>query len=241
MKIFYTFLILILLFSSCKKNDEKEYKEVYGETIYTDSFSPPEWENPISRLRIDAIDKDIGQFIKIDVMEPKLRKILVLIETFIKELKNLNNVDFSNIDPLLTPSALNSFSLRYIGIHISDDYQLRIAYPTSENNLNNLLTAEGENKEQTRDLAINLDTNNPNKQEWIKFKLIFPQFTIVSSLQIEPFGEDYKISDFESNFFTNLKEKLEKKIDTDKKNFSNNKLIKTKKSTILLMAKPKVI
>ena len=82
MKKIILFLFLFSIIFSCKKERSEEV-DVFGEIIYTDSFSPKAWENPIKREKIEAIDKDIGKIIDKDTIDPGLRKIVNLIENFI--------------------------------------------------------------------------------------------------------------------------------------------------------------
>lgn len=119
-------LLISIFFMSCKKEDEAEYTDVFGDIIYTDSFSPKEWENPVARKKINAVDKDIGKFINKDVTEPKLRTILKLIESFIENIRTKNH---NLIQKSLTPSAFNSFALRIPDITFEKNYDLRVAYP----------------------------------------------------------------------------------------------------------------
>ena len=179
MKIFFLIIIIFFLIFSCKKKDETEYKDIFGEIIYTDSFSPKEWENPIARTKIKAIDKDIGNFIKKDVMDPKLRKILNLVEGFINNIKNNNINEIQNI---LTPSAYNSFTLRFSSsdIFFGEEYIIRIGYPV----------------------------DIKDEQFWIQFKILFPTKSLISKLEIEFSEDDCKISDFENKFFSDIKNML---------------------------------
>jgi len=104
----------------------KEYEEIEGDVIFTDSFSPPDWENPVMRKRIITGDRDIGEFIQPDVIEPKLRKLDARIKLF------LNNVRDGKVEKqkdLLSRSAYNSFKLRYSELIIEDPFTVRVAIP----------------------------------------------------------------------------------------------------------------
>ena len=189
-KIFLLFIILIFIFS-CKKKDEEEYKDIFGEIIYTDSFSPDEWEHPAARKRIEAVDKDIGKFIKQDIMEPKLRKILKVIE---KLIDNIQKNEIKKIQNLLTPSAYNSFTLRFPKITFEEDYILRVAYP------------EFMNGQSTQKSGGNKTKNTGQNKFWVQFKLLFPTSSLLGKVEIEFFGDDCKITDFENQFFTDINE-----------------------------------
>ncbi len=172
----YFFLLLIItlnLFFSCKKDENNENKDVFGEATYTDSFSPKEWENPLGRIKIEAFDKDIGRFISIDTIDLRLRKILDVIANFVLY---INNDDVDKINKILTPSAYNSFALRFSKVSVNKKYTIRVSYP--------------EDPER--------------KQMWLDFKIIFPSYSIVSKVELERFNDVYKISDFEDSFFDDL-------------------------------------
>ena len=125
MKKIFLFLTVILIIFSCKKNASEEVDN-FGEIVYTDSFSPGAWENPINREKIEAIDKDIGKIIQNDTIDPGLRNIINLIENFILYSTQKN---FDKIKDILTSSAYNSFILRFPDININKKYYIRIAYP----------------------------------------------------------------------------------------------------------------
>jgi|GEM_PF-1346827 len=198
--LFIIFAILILI--SCFKKDEDEYKDVYGEIIYTDSFSPIQWENPLSRNKIEEVDVDIGKFIKQDVMDPKLRKILKITENFISYIKSK---DMEKVESILTPSAYNSFTLRFPEINFNKSYTIRVAYPEALYKTTEIETEENPEDENPENLQEN--TNSEENIIWIDFKIIFQTSSIISKLEIDTSNSDeYKISDFENQFFDDLKE-----------------------------------
>jgi hypothetical protein len=172
-------LSIMIIFSSCKKQEETEYKDIYGDVVYTDSFSPPDWENPSGRIKIEAEDKDLGKFIPKDVMEPDLRKIVQLVEGFMLKIRNNENDELKLV---LTPSAYNSFILRYPDIKFDKDYEIRIGYP--------------------KDME--------QEKFWVEFKLLFPHNSMRSKFQLESFKDYYVISDFDSKFFTDIENILKK-------------------------------
>lgn len=119
------FFIFILIIFSCKKEINDEVN-VFGEAVYTDSFSPKAWENPIAREKIEAVDKDIGKIIEKDTIDPGLRNIVNLIENFVLY---SSKRDFDKIKDILTSSAYNSFILRFPDVKINKEYYIRVAYP----------------------------------------------------------------------------------------------------------------
>jgi hypothetical protein len=198
-------LILIFFIFSCKKKEEQEYTDQAGEAVYTDTFSPPEWENPASRNKLKAEDKDIGRIIEDDIMDPRLRKIMKLIEGFIKNIR-LRNLD--EIEKILTSSAFNTFNLRFPEINLPDNYNLRIAYPGFVNEIPET-NSSGDNKAPVPSVVINtplITQNNSADKIFVEFKLIYQTVSIISKLEVEMVGEDYKISDFENKFFDEIKD-----------------------------------
>ena len=120
------FLIFSLLFSCKKKEEERLYNESNDDIVYTDSFSPPEWERPVSRRHVKSGDNQIGTFIADDVIDPRLRAIMKTISDFVK----INTMeDKESLATILTPAAYNSFVLRNSDILINDPYTLRIQLP----------------------------------------------------------------------------------------------------------------
>ena len=171
--IFFIILIISTILFSCKKIESQENKNEFGEAIYTDSFAPKEWENPLGRIKVEATDKDIGKFINYDTIEPRLRKTLDIINDFVMYMKNN---DTEKISKILTPSAYNSFILRYNKVDINKEYEIRISYPE----------------------------NIENESMWLDIKLIFPHGSIVSKIELEYLNANYKIGDFENKFFDDL-------------------------------------
>lgn len=128
-KINYLLIVILMIFSlGCEKEDEKLYSEIGDDIIFTDSFSPADWENPVARKPVVSGDKDIGVFIDEDVIDPKLRNILSTINSFISIIRTEND---SGLDKILTPAAFNSFELRNKELVFRDKYQLRIENPTN--------------------------------------------------------------------------------------------------------------
>ena len=194
-------LFIFTFLFSCKKRDENEYKDVYGEIIYTDSFSPIQWENPLSRNNIQEVDMDIGKFIKQDVMDPKLRRILKLVENYVYYIKQK---DSDKIKSILTPSAFNSFSLRIPDINFDKKYKVRVAYPES------LYPAKTEEPKEESENESEVKSSEESYQTdknhiWVDFKISFKTSSIISKLEIETSNpNNYIISDFENQFFEDL-------------------------------------
>lgn len=225
-RILFVLILFIIIISCKKKEDDIEYHDLTGEIIYTDSFIPNIWESPFNRRKISEIDKDIGQFIKNDVVDPRLRKIISLMESFIKLMKEKK---LEEIEKNLTPSAFNSFKLRYNEIKINEDYYMRVAYPEfmmilvppkkkemsdTENikkdkkDLKN--SSDKSEKPVTNEIPVVKDEKKISavineKKFWINFKLIFPSASIKSSVELENINDKYVISDFDNQFFEDLK------------------------------------
>jgi len=226
-RIIFFFIILIIIISCKKKEDDIEYHDLTGEIIYTDSFIPTIWESPFSRRKISETDKDIGQYIKDDAVDPRLRKIIGLLNNFIKLMKEKNLAD---IEKNLTPSAFNSFKLRYNEIKINEDFFLRVAYPefmlkkevpqnreTSEidnikkdNRIINKTQNEKSDSSEKALVPVKKEENKPaaainENKFWINFKLILQSASIKSSIELEKINDKYVISDFDNQFFEDLK------------------------------------
>lgn len=184
--VFILAAILILTLFSCKKEAEQEFQDVYGDIIYTDSFSPEEWENPGVRKKIEALDKDIGKFIKSDIVDPNLRKTLKLIEKFINL---IHRRKFSEIEQICTPSAYNSFNLRFPDVILDATYDLRVAYPGES------IQPRNQPEEQT---------TTRKWDKWIKFKILYANKTLLSSVEVDRSAETYIISDFDNKFFNDI-------------------------------------
>jgi hypothetical protein len=168
--------MVLCLALSCKKNTVQQNNTVEGEEVYSDSFNPPDWESPVSRRNIKSGDKDIGIFIKKDVVDPKNRNILLTVEQFVLNVKSNNAKE---LEKLMVPSAYHSFILRYPDISFKENYILRV--------------------EQPSDLM-----KNP---VWIQFKVIFTEKSLIGKLELEFTEDKCKISDFDDDFFKNLKVK----------------------------------
>jgi hypothetical protein len=119
-------VVLTFMVSSCKQEEEIEYTDIKGEIVYTDSFSPPEWESPVNRKNIRFGDMDIGLIIADDVMDPRQRTLLTTVTNFITRIQEGRVGD---VKTLLTAASYNSFSLRYADIEFDDEFELRIGLP----------------------------------------------------------------------------------------------------------------
>lgn len=187
MKLFNKFIIATLAFLAlnCFSKGEKEFADIDDSFVYSDSFSPIDWENPLTRKNIDSGDKDIGIFISEDIIDPKIR---ILRSTIIDFFNILKSDDRSDLDNLLTKSALNSFNLRYADIKITEDFQIRVGMPEdySQNSL------------------------------WIDYKMILPNNSLIGKIFLEYNGDECKIGDFENKFFAELKESTRKELENDK-------------------------
>lgn len=175
------FILIVLLIISCKKDKvENEDKDVFGENIYTDSFSPKEWENPASRIKIEAIDKDIGKFISQEAIDPKLRSINKTVSNFIYFIQ-INNLE--GIKNILTQSAFNSFNLRLSkSLKMDNYYSIRIGLP---------------------------DEKEDQNQFWVSFKLLLKTKSLISKIELTKIEGVYYINDFENKFFSTLNEMFE--------------------------------
>jgi len=226
-QLIFILIIIIIAFSCKKKEDDIEYHDLSGEIIYSDSFMPAIWESPFNRRKISETDKDIGQFIKADAVDPRLRKIIGLMENFIKLIKEKN---LAEIEKNLTPSAFNSFKLRYNEININEAFFLRVAYPEfmvknditpkrQESDVDRELKDQGKllNTGKEKNVSPENGITDPKKQVnktvspinenkfWINFKLVFPSASIKSSIELENLNDKYLISDFDNQFFEDLK------------------------------------
>lgn len=185
-----TIFILFSIISCIKKSETSQiYSDLSDDIVYTDSFIPNAWEEPLKRRRINPIDKDIGNFIYKDTTEPFLREIYYTINTFFISFKNKN---FGELENILTTSALNSFKIRASEVELNENYILRIAYPEF---FSKHIDATAD---QNQILII------PDKF-WIDFKLLFSNYSIKSSLELRKIGEKFFISDFDTQFFVELK------------------------------------
>lgn len=118
--------LFIFVFCSCFEEEAKDTIEFTEDIVYTDSLSPPAWEKPLDRPALISGDKDIGIFIKDDVLDPRYRKLLNLITKFI-EYSSVNNI--KELQTILTAPAFNSFKLRFNDIYFKTNYTLRVKQP----------------------------------------------------------------------------------------------------------------
>jgi hypothetical protein len=213
-------IILFIIFS-CKKKIQTETTDIYGEEVYTDSFNPVLWENPAYANKIEVTDMDIGKIIKDDVIDPRFRKILLIVKNFADYILTNNNLD---IQLILTPSAFNSFNLRYETLATIPDqkYSLRVAYPVQlQFDIDNSISSD--NNMRLNKNRIN-EADNPPVMEtteekpfdaepfWISFKILIPdKKSIISKVELTLVKEDYIISDFEDDFYTKLIDIIGKK------------------------------
>lgn len=167
------FLALLILLISCKKNTQNDNKNYESDVVYTDSFSPPDWEIPTSRRQVKSGDKDIGAFIQPDVLSPNFRNIFLILNKFMTLFKSQKKEEIKEI---LTLSAYNSYVLRYSDVSFDINYDMRIGIPEDIN----------------------------QSPLWINFKLIFPDKSLLGKIELTQNGDDYKISDFDEDFFNNL-------------------------------------
>lgn len=175
--VFVLFIGLLYLFISCEEKAKEEI-ELAEDISYTDSFSPQDWEQPITRQIVLSGDKDIGFFINEDVLDPRQRQILSLMKKFINLLSR-NKID--SIAAIFTPPAYNSFKLRMPKFLLRKKYTIRVSLPD------------------------NMEEKNLNVKCKIKFHDQSIQ-SIVGSFELENSGNNYKISDFENDFFDKLNE-----------------------------------
>jgi len=166
-----------LITYSCirKKQGDTQFYET--DIVYTDNFSPNDWENPVLRKQIVGGDKDIGVFVKDDTIDPSVRNISITIEKFFATLKSQKTSKNDDIKSLLTLSSYNSYLLRYQELTFDKDYKLRVAM--------------SENRE-----------GNPF---WVNFKIIFKDKSLIGKIELLQENDDYKISDFDEYFFNDLK------------------------------------
>lgn len=129
----YKFLCCILIFAcllGCKKEEEEHiFNEVGEDIVYSDSFSPREWERPSTRRHVISGDSQIGLFISDDVIDPRLRSIITTISNLIKINKTADKDDLVDY---LSPAAYNSFILRNSDLLITEKYTLRIQLPENQ-------------------------------------------------------------------------------------------------------------
>lgn len=118
------------------------------------------------RKKIEYGDKDIGHYLEKDITEPRLREILIIVEKFIDSLKRAN-IDI--LKSILSPSAYNSYMLRFSDKTFNLSYELRIAYPD----------------DYTKDIII------------VKYKILLKDKSIIGSLELTLNGNNLIISDFD--------------------------------------------
>lgn len=187
MKLYNKFILITFAFLAinCFNKGEKEFADIDDAFIYSDSFSPIDWENPLTRKNIDSGDKDIGIFISEDIIDPKIRILRSTVIDFFNILKSDNR---SNLENILTKSALNSFNLRYADIKIDEDFQIRVGMP--EDYSQNAL--------------------------WIDYKMMLSNKSLIGRIFLEYNDSECKIGDFENKFFAELKESIQIELENDK-------------------------
>ena len=125
-KFLFLFLTLFFLIIGCKKEQETEETNAFGEVIYSDSFAPNDWENPNARTKIEAEDKDIGKIIKENSLDQKYLKVLDIVKDFINSIQSKNSKE---IQKILTPATFDLFNLRIPTIPADKKYTVRVALP----------------------------------------------------------------------------------------------------------------
>lgn len=118
------------------------------------------------RKKIDIGDKDIGQYLADDITDPRLREILFLVKKFIEGIKNTN---IELLKDILSPSAYNSYILRFLEKKFKKDYTLRVAY-SDEYSQNNFT---------------------------VKYKILFKEKSIIGTIEIDWIKDTPLISDFD--------------------------------------------
>lgn len=181
MKKLIVIIIFIIILFSCKKKEVEEYRNVFGDIVYTDSFSPPEWENPTMRKRYQFGDKDIGPIISPDILEPNKRKIYLLIKRFIDDVKKN---DLKKIKGLLTASAYNSFVIRYSDFSLEEEFE---------------------------SIRVGLPPLNVDKEFEIKVKVLFLNKSVVGKFGIIKKADSFLINDFDDSFFNKIRDLFEHK------------------------------
>lgn len=130
--LYLIFIILIFLSSNgCKEEKAKDYIEYTEDLVFTDSFSPDSWEYPIARKGVKAGDKDIGYYIKEDVLNPDYRELLNLVRGYLSELSE-NNIE--KVREVMQDSAYNALKLHYPDVEFSSDYDIRVEQTDLINN-----------------------------------------------------------------------------------------------------------
>ncbi len=201
---------------SCKKKQQMETTDYGSEEVYTDSFSPALWENPNSAEKIEVSDMDIGRIIKDDILDPKLRKILTGVTGFCKDLLTNNKDDIRQI---LTPSAFNSFSLRFTELKLGseDKYSIRVAYPQEfqeeTGSVGSSSSVEGyQGHVKNQPSGNNEELTEYDRQPFrINFKiLISGKKSLVSFVELTLVKDDYVISDFDEDLYAKLTDVIAK-------------------------------
>ncbi len=132
------------------------------------------------RKKIDAGDKDIGQYLEADITDPRLRQVLYIIQRFVDGIKN-GNIDV--LKEILSPSAYNSYILRFSEKQFKEDYILRVAY--SEKYSENIFE--------------------------VKYKILFKNKSIIGTVELDFTKDSPIISDFDPNAIDEIFTFFEKK------------------------------
>jgi len=124
-KIVKLLVLLFLILTSCSKIKKPiENNLSTADIIYTDSFSPENYEYPLSRKYIQPEDTDIGKFINPDSINQIHREIYILINNLLSTLVNgrINR-------QLFTDNSYNNFFLRYRGMKLTNFNSFRVSEP----------------------------------------------------------------------------------------------------------------
>lgn len=187
--ILFSCILGFLFVTSCTEKKTEEFTELTEDIAYTDTFTPFDWENPFARQILRSGDSEIGMFIGKDVTDPGKRKTRRLIEQFIER---LSKGQLPEIKELLTDPAYNSFMLRYPKISFSSKYSIRV-----------------EDKQAAIQIpgsapAPQVNPQTDESENWIRFKIIFSDKSLIGTVEVVETEGTYKIGDFENDIFDEL-------------------------------------
>ena len=208
MKKYIIIIIVVLILFSCKSRSNNNEEDVtILDLIHTDSFSPKSWEMPINRKYVNFGDTDIGELLQKSVIEPKLHGIYNTTERFFNI---VSNSKLDNLVDILTPSAYNSFILRFKGISFIDAYELRIGKPK------------------------NIDSNEFR----LRVKLIFEDKNIIGTIGYEFNNSQCMILDFEDKLFYDIiKSTTPRKEKTSEDNTNDSRDLSTDSEKLIFPSK----
>ncbi|HBD96497.1 MAG: hypothetical protein A2015_15725 [Spirochaetes bacterium GWF1_31_7] len=121
---YVSIIVMIVLFSCAKKIDGDLSPTSITDVVFTDSFSPVSYENPLSRRVIMPEDIDIGLIISPETSDPDLRAVYSFIDNFFKQL-----VSEKRIVSFFSDASFNSYRLRYGNSTFKGKYVLRVSRP----------------------------------------------------------------------------------------------------------------